>query len=72
MWSQFGTESKKNKQGELKQTQQQEQDTENQMKEKIAKLGFINGSQLIQNFKMDLTRCPGGHLVKTSRLQNSK
>jgi len=29
------------------------------MKEKTAKLGFINGSQLIQNFKMDLTRCPG-------------
>lgn len=29
------------------------------MKEKIAKLGFINGSQLIQNFKVDLTRCPG-------------
>lgn len=39
--------------------QQQEQDTENQFKEKIAKLAFINGSQIIQNLKVDLTRCPG-------------
>lgn len=61
VWSQFGTESEKNKQRELKQTQKQEQDTENQMTEKIAKLGFVNGSQLIPSFKVDLTRCPGDH-----------